>query len=113
MNNPIEEFREMNLQDVYTKMQLIDEEFDDCFIAMGLLHGSQFCDHCGNRMASDLRNVDGSATRTSAGSLILSPRKVYMPVPSSKKRYFQGRRFFSFPIFRSKNMARSISLNMK
>ena len=32
MNNAIEELREMNLQDLYTKLQLTGNEFDDWLI---------------------------------------------------------------------------------
>jgi hypothetical protein len=56
MNNPLEELREMKLQDLYTKLQLTDNEFDECLTTMGLLHGTQFCDHCGNPMVPDGRN---------------------------------------------------------
>uniref|UniRef100_A0A914CUH8 Uncharacterized protein n=1 Tax=Acrobeloides nanus TaxID=290746 RepID=A0A914CUH8_9BILA len=45
----------MNLQEIFTMLQLTDEEFDDWLISMGLLHGSQFCDNCGNRIALDRR----------------------------------------------------------
>jgi hypothetical protein len=38
VNSPVEELQEKNLQDVYTKIQLTDKEFDDWLIAMGLLH---------------------------------------------------------------------------
>ena len=41
MNNSIEEFQDLNLQDLYMKLQLSDNDFDDWLIAMGLLHGSQ------------------------------------------------------------------------
>jgi hypothetical protein len=33
MDNAIEELREMNLQDLYTKLQLTDNEFDEWLIA--------------------------------------------------------------------------------
>jgi endonuclease III-like uncharacterized protein len=35
MNNPLEELREMKLQDLYTKLQLTDNEFDECFTKWG------------------------------------------------------------------------------
>uniref|UniRef100_A0A914DLD5 Uncharacterized protein n=1 Tax=Acrobeloides nanus TaxID=290746 RepID=A0A914DLD5_9BILA len=40
MDNPLEALREMKLQDLYTKLQLTDNEFDDCLTTMGLLHGT-------------------------------------------------------------------------
>ena len=38
------------------KLQLSDNDFDDWLITMGLLHGSQTCEHCSNQMTSDGRN---------------------------------------------------------
>ena len=34
MNNPLEELREMKLSDLYTKLQLTDNEFDECLTTM-------------------------------------------------------------------------------
>uniref|UniRef100_A0A914E4J2 Uncharacterized protein n=1 Tax=Acrobeloides nanus TaxID=290746 RepID=A0A914E4J2_9BILA len=48
--NAINELQGMNLQDVYTKLQLSDDEFDEWLVAMRLLHGSQTCDNCGHQM---------------------------------------------------------------
>lgn len=56
MNNPREELRSMNLQDLYAKLQLTDNEFDDWLKQLGLLHRSQICDTCGDRMSEDGRN---------------------------------------------------------
>lgn len=49
--NANDELRDMNLRELYQKMeQLTDEEFDDWLESMGLLHAFQVCDSCGNRM---------------------------------------------------------------
>jgi hypothetical protein len=46
--NAIDELRYMNLQDLYEKMRLSNQEFDDWLKSMGLLHAFQVCDFCGD-----------------------------------------------------------------
>jgi hypothetical protein len=55
MNNPTNELREMNLQEIFHEAAANRWRIHDWLISMGLLHGSQFCDNCGNRMALDRR----------------------------------------------------------
>ena len=42
--NAIDELRYMNLQDLYEKMRLSNQEFDDWLESIGLLHAFQVCD---------------------------------------------------------------------
>jgi hypothetical protein len=52
--NVIDELRDMNLQELYGKLQLSDEEFDDWLTSMGLLHRHQVCDFCGDPMKHEI-----------------------------------------------------------
>ena len=54
--NAINKLQGMNLQDVYTKLQLSDDEFDEWLVAMRLLQRFQTCDNCGEQMKEDGRN---------------------------------------------------------
>uniref|UniRef100_A0A914DHZ7 Uncharacterized protein n=1 Tax=Acrobeloides nanus TaxID=290746 RepID=A0A914DHZ7_9BILA len=54
--NAINELRYMNLKDLYEKMRLSNQEFDDWLESMGLLHAFQVCDFCGDHMKPDGRN---------------------------------------------------------
>ena len=41
----------MRLLDLAEKMRLSDEEFDEWMVELGLLHGRQECERCGENMA--------------------------------------------------------------
>uniref|UniRef100_A0A914ER91 Uncharacterized protein n=1 Tax=Acrobeloides nanus TaxID=290746 RepID=A0A914ER91_9BILA len=52
----LDELRYMNLQDLYEKMRLLNQEFDEWLESMGLLYAFQVCDFCEDHMKPDGRS---------------------------------------------------------
>uniref|UniRef100_A0A914EED6 Uncharacterized protein n=1 Tax=Acrobeloides nanus TaxID=290746 RepID=A0A914EED6_9BILA len=77
MNNPFGELREMNLQDLYTKLQLRYNEFDEWLTTMGLLHGTQFATTAVIPWLLMEEIVAGSTTNPLCGSIIIEIVSVF------------------------------------
>uniref|UniRef100_A0A914CJ98 Uncharacterized protein n=1 Tax=Acrobeloides nanus TaxID=290746 RepID=A0A914CJ98_9BILA len=69
MNNSLEEIREMNLQDLYTKLQLTDNEFDDSLIAWDYLMNHKLVITAIIKCLLMREIVDGSVTSAVVGRI--------------------------------------------